>query len=275
MRRGGIDRITQAAEMRAAGLELLDDGEQMADRTGKAVKPDHDQGFAGGDVAQQARQHGPAAIGAGGVLLEDCGAAGGAQFVAAADRCPVPRWRPAHSRSGGLRRRFSGVSAAWRAVRPLRCGDFTIQQGVCKRSFAEVAGCWLAAGRLASRSVGQGPARRAWPYPSTKPYPSGPIPETNLPRSLAEICAQSGLNRRIRLSSVGQRQERSLIRRAGTRQMTAARSIPRPSRSSGNAQVGLPRLNKACHNLGEAIKIPARIVLYPLYRPRRAAGSST
>jgi hypothetical protein len=35
----------------------------------------------GGDVAQQARQHGPAAMGAGGVLLEHGGAAGGAQLV--------------------------------------------------------------------------------------------------------------------------------------------------------------------------------------------------
>ena len=33
---------------------------------------------------------------------------------------------------------------------------------------------------------------------------------------------------RIRLSSAEPRQERSLIRRAGTRQMTAARSIPKP-----------------------------------------------
>ena len=82
LRRGGIDRIAQAAEMRAAGLELLDDGQQMADRTGKAVEPDHDQRFAGGDVAQQARQHRPAAVGAGGVLLEHGGAAGGAQFIA-------------------------------------------------------------------------------------------------------------------------------------------------------------------------------------------------
>jgi hypothetical protein len=40
--------------MCSAGLELLDDGEQMADRTGEAVKPDYDQGLAGGNVAQQA-----------------------------------------------------------------------------------------------------------------------------------------------------------------------------------------------------------------------------
>ena len=62
-------------------LELLDDGQQMADRAGETIEPDHHQGFAGADLAQQARQHGSAAIGAGGVLFEDCGAAGGAQFV--------------------------------------------------------------------------------------------------------------------------------------------------------------------------------------------------
>ena len=33
------------------------------------------------DFAQQARQHGSAAIGAGGMLLEDCDASGRAQFV--------------------------------------------------------------------------------------------------------------------------------------------------------------------------------------------------
>ena len=67
--------------MRALGLELLDDGEQVADRAGEAIEPDHDQGLAGADLAQQARQHRPGAIGAGGVLLEHRGAAGGAQFV--------------------------------------------------------------------------------------------------------------------------------------------------------------------------------------------------
>jgi len=77
-----IDRIAQAAEMRATGLKLLDDGEQMADRAGEAVKPDHDQGFAGGDVAQQACQHRPLAINTGSVLFEYCGTAGCTQFIA-------------------------------------------------------------------------------------------------------------------------------------------------------------------------------------------------
>jgi len=53
----------------------------MADRTGEAVEADHDEGLAGGDVAQQARQHRPAAVGAGGMLLEHDSAARRAQFV--------------------------------------------------------------------------------------------------------------------------------------------------------------------------------------------------
>jgi hypothetical protein len=32
------DGIAQAAEMRATGFQLLDDGQQMADRTGEAVE---------------------------------------------------------------------------------------------------------------------------------------------------------------------------------------------------------------------------------------------
>ena len=112
LRRGGVDRIAQAAEMRAAGLELLDDGEQMADRAGQPIEPDHDQGFAGADLAQQAGQHGPAAVGAGGVLLEHGGAAGGAQFVelriGALFLGGDPRVADQAACGGG----FSGVSAA-------------------------------------------------------------------------------------------------------------------------------------------------------------------
>ena len=80
--RHGVDRISQAAKMPAAGFELFNDGEQVADRAGEAIEPDHDEGLAGADLAQQARQHGAAAIGAGGVLLEDRVATGGVQFVA-------------------------------------------------------------------------------------------------------------------------------------------------------------------------------------------------
>jgi hypothetical protein len=36
----------------------------------------HHQGFAGADIAQQAREHGPIAIAAGGVFFEDGDAAG-------------------------------------------------------------------------------------------------------------------------------------------------------------------------------------------------------
>ena len=67
--------------MRAGSLELLDDREEMADRAGQAIKPDHDQGFAGADLVQQARQHRPAAVCAGGVLLEHGGAARSAQLI--------------------------------------------------------------------------------------------------------------------------------------------------------------------------------------------------
>ena len=136
------------------------------------------------------------------------------------------------SRPGGLR----CITSAWPS-------SVAFEQGVCKRSFAKVAGCWIMAGGLARRPVGQGSAPWAWPYPGTTARPSGLIPETNLPRSLAEIGAQSGANRWIRLSSAG-RGQTSLIR---IRQMTATRSISK-LRSFGIAQVDLPRLNKTCHN---------------------------
>ena len=46
-----------------------------------AVEPDHDQRLAEADVAQQAREHWPRAISAGGVFLVHGGATGGAKFV--------------------------------------------------------------------------------------------------------------------------------------------------------------------------------------------------
>jgi hypothetical protein len=82
LRRRGIDGVAQAAEMRTGGLQLFDDGEQMGDRPGKTVEPHDDQRLPGPDVAQEARQHRAAAIGAGGMLLDDHVAAGGAQLVA-------------------------------------------------------------------------------------------------------------------------------------------------------------------------------------------------
>jgi hypothetical protein len=50
--------------MAPAGLELLDEAQQVADRTDEAVEPYHDQRFTGG------------------VLLQDCGADRSAEFVA-------------------------------------------------------------------------------------------------------------------------------------------------------------------------------------------------
>ena len=114
----GIDRVAQAAEMRALGLELLDDGEQVADRAGEAIEPDHDQGFAGVDVAQQARQHRPAAIGAGGVFLEDRVAAGGAQFVELRIGALFLGGDPRIADQAAWDGRFSGLWAAWRRVAP-------------------------------------------------------------------------------------------------------------------------------------------------------------
>jgi hypothetical protein len=67
--------------MRAFRLQLLDDGEQVADGSGQTVEPHHDQGLGGTDLAQQARQHRSGAIGAGGVLLAHRVAACGAQLV--------------------------------------------------------------------------------------------------------------------------------------------------------------------------------------------------
>ena len=37
LRRRGVDGVAQAAEMRAAGLELLDHSQQMADKPGEAI----------------------------------------------------------------------------------------------------------------------------------------------------------------------------------------------------------------------------------------------
>jgi hypothetical protein len=68
---------SQAAEMGATGLELLDHGEQVRNRTGEAIKPDHDQGLARTDLAQHPGQHGAAAVGPGRVLFQDGAAAGG------------------------------------------------------------------------------------------------------------------------------------------------------------------------------------------------------
>jgi hypothetical protein len=67
--------------MRAVALKLFDDRKQVADRAGEAVQPDHDQGLAGADLAQQTGQHRAAAIGPGSVLLVHDVATGSAQLV--------------------------------------------------------------------------------------------------------------------------------------------------------------------------------------------------
>ena len=64
------------------GLKLLDHREQMADGTGQAVEPDHDQGVAAADFAEDPSKHRPVAVCPGRVLLVDGAASGGAELVA-------------------------------------------------------------------------------------------------------------------------------------------------------------------------------------------------
>jgi hypothetical protein len=81
LRRRGVDRVPQAAEMGAVRIELLDDGEQVADRAGEAVEPEHDQVSPGRiSRSRRAPQTPPRSR--------------------RRDRCPAPRWKRAHSRSG-------------------------------------------------------------------------------------------------------------------------------------------------------------------------------
>ena len=141
--RGGVDRIAQAAEMRARGLQLLDDGQQVADRAGQTIEPDHDQGFAGADLAQQARQHGPAAIGAGGMLLEDRGAAGRAQLVELRIGALFLGGDPCVADQTAWRRRFFGLLAASSRAASSEAAFYNSTRCL-KRSFAEVAGAGAA-----------------------------------------------------------------------------------------------------------------------------------
>ena len=67
--------------MRALGLKLLDDSEQVADRTGQPIESDHHQGFAGLDFAKQPSQYWPGSIGPGRVFLQHRIAASGAKLV--------------------------------------------------------------------------------------------------------------------------------------------------------------------------------------------------
>ena len=69
---GNARRAASSCSMTAS--RWLTERARRSSRTTTRVSP-------AADLAQQARQHRPAAIGAGGVLFEDRGAAGGAQFV--------------------------------------------------------------------------------------------------------------------------------------------------------------------------------------------------
>src|SRR5690349_1691177 len=59
----------------------LDDGEQVRQGPGEPVDADHDEGVAGAEAVEQAREFRPSATGAGGFLLEDLRAARGAQLA--------------------------------------------------------------------------------------------------------------------------------------------------------------------------------------------------
>jgi len=49
--------------MRPLGLELLDHGQEVGNGAGEAVQPYDHQRLARSDIAQQSRQHRPAAVG--------------------------------------------------------------------------------------------------------------------------------------------------------------------------------------------------------------------
>jgi hypothetical protein len=67
--------------MRAAGLQLLDNLEEVLHRSRQSIKTDHDKGLSGLDAAQKACQDRAAPRGARGELLMDHKTAGGAEFV--------------------------------------------------------------------------------------------------------------------------------------------------------------------------------------------------
>ncbi len=100
--------------MRALGLKLLDDSEQMADRPGEPIESDHDQGFAGSDFAKQTRQNRPGSIGARRVFLEHGFAARGAEFVKLGIGALLLGGHARVADADGRGGRFSGVSPASR-----------------------------------------------------------------------------------------------------------------------------------------------------------------
>ena len=88
----------------------------MTDRAGEAIEPDDDQGIAAADVAEEAGEHWAGAIGAGGVFLEDAGAARGAQLIDLRVGALFFGGRPGRSRSGGRGRGISCFWVAWRRL---------------------------------------------------------------------------------------------------------------------------------------------------------------
>jgi hypothetical protein len=105
----------------------------------------------------------------------------------------------------------------------------TIQQGICKRSFAKVAGRWITASWRAGRSVGQGVARWAWPYRGTTAARSRRIYRSLWLKSVpkADVAHPGGWDPSV----------------DGAPKQFQALGSP------GNAKSYLPRLNRACHNL--------------------------
>ena len=101
LRRGGVDGIAQAAEMGAVGFELLDDGQQVAHRTGKPVQADDDPGFCRTGCHATA---GPARAGCGQHRRRAPPTRSRSlrrKAHRAADWYPGLRWRPWNSRSVG------------------------------------------------------------------------------------------------------------------------------------------------------------------------------
>jgi hypothetical protein len=67
--------------MRAPGLQLLDDLEEVLHRSRQSIKTDHDEGLSGLDAAQKACQDRAAPRSAGGELLMDHKTARSAELV--------------------------------------------------------------------------------------------------------------------------------------------------------------------------------------------------
>jgi hypothetical protein len=96
--------------------------------------------------------------------------------------------------------------------------------------------------RLASRSIGKGAARSAWPYSGTTAIPPAQFPRRITARSLAEIRAKVAQTGGVaEFGRAGVTRCRAL--RGGPRQRRRPESFP----SSRNILVILPRLNRACH----------------------------